>query len=104
MGVKWFRALLWPATCLALLVLLSLQGSVPATGAQASAPPKPPGQDATKQDSTKQDPTKQDSTKTDTEEETPFTFRSGVTLVTTPVTVFDSGGQFVYDIDPNEFK
>jgi VWFA-related protein len=30
--------------------------------------------------------------------------RSNVQLVTTPVTVFDSGGQFVYDLEQEEFK
>jgi VWFA-related protein len=96
METKLLRAFFWPAACMALLVMLSMQGSAPTVAAQAGGAAKPPEAAAK--------PPDQDATKKDTEEESPFTFRSGVTLITTPVTVFDSGKQFVYDIDPNEFK
>ncbi len=39
-----------------------------------------------------------------TPQEGQYTIRSNVQLVTTPVTVFDSGGQYVYDLEKDEFK
>jgi VWFA-related protein len=90
MRLKWLRAFSWLAACLALLVMLFALGWVRTSAAQQSPAAKPSDQDATKKEGT---------------EEPPATIiRGGTTLITTPVTVFDSGRQFVYDIDPNEFK
>jgi VWFA-related protein len=88
-GLKWLRAFFLPATCGALLLMLFAYGSVRTIAAQAGAAVKPP---------------EQDSTKKETEEAPTTKIYTGTTMVTTPVTVFDSGRQFVYDIDPNEFK
>ena len=90
MRLKWSRALSWPAASLALLVICLTQGSVRTLAAQVAPATKPPPQDTTKKESTEEAPT--------------ATIMTGTTLVTTPVTVFDSAGQFVYDVDPNEFQ
>jgi len=87
MRLKWLRTFFLPAACLAVMVLFLAQGRT--LTAQAGAAAKPAEQDTTKKGA---------------EEEPTTKITTGTTLVTTPVTVFDSGGQFVYDIDPNEFK
>jgi VWFA-related protein len=90
MGLKWLRTFGCLAASLALLVVFAEEGSVRAVLAQDAAA-KAPAQTAPE----KQPP--------DTTQAGP-TIRSNVQLVTTPVTVFDSAGQFVYDLNEAEFK
>jgi len=78
----------------ALLMLgVALAGQVPAPRAQEGAAGKTPEPAA---------PQKNSSDQTQPTDE--FTIKSNVQMVTTPVTVFDSGGQFVYDLQKDEFK
>jgi VWFA-related protein len=91
MGPKWLRwGVPWAATLLLLLVLSEL-GSAPAVVAQQGGPGAEPGQAAAQKAPT--DPT-----------QIMGTIHVESRLVTTPVTVFDSAGQFVYDVDKDEFK
>jgi VWFA-related protein len=76
-------------------VLLAFAGLTlgPAAWAQEGTAAKSPEQAAPQGDSPDQPPVGEE-----------YKIRSNVQLVTTPVTVFDSGGQFVYDLEQNEFK
>lgn len=91
MELKWLRAFLRLAACLALVGMLAGQGSIRTIQAQQATPSSGPAPNAPKQESA-------DATQGIT------TLRVESHLVTTPVTVFDSSGQFVYDVDQNEFK
>jgi VWFA-related protein len=91
MDLKWLRAFLRLAACLALVGVLAEQGSVGTVQAQQGTASGGPAPNAPKKESG--DPT-----------QTITTLRVESKLVTTPVTVFDSAGQFVYDVDQNEFK
>jgi VWFA-related protein len=91
MDLKWLRGFLRWAATLMLLSVLSEQGSVRTTLAQQGVAGAEPGQTAPRKEST--DPT-----------QTAATIRVESRLVTTPVTVFDSAGQFVYDVQQDEFK
>ncbi len=82
MGSKWLRMLGCLAAFLVLLVGFAEQGSVRAILAQEGAAGKTPEQPA----------------------QGDLTIRQQVQLVSTPVTVFDSAGQFVYDLEKAEFK
>jgi len=87
MGLRWFRAFPRWVAWLALAALLAGQGSVRIVQAQQ------PAGAATEPAAAKQP-------------EQPIdipTIRSESRMVTTPVTVFDSGGQFVYDLQQDEF-
>src|ERR1035441_3839224 len=92
MNWKWLRGFFcWTASS-ALLVVLAIQLPAAAAWAQEGGAAKSPAeQGAPKKDSTDQ-----------TQEET--IIRSNVNYVTTPVTVFDSSGNFVYDLEQQEFK
>lgn len=97
MGPKWLGgSVRWAAT-LVLLLVLSEQGPVrtslaqPACAGRQGVAGAAPGQTAPQKESA--DPT-----------QTVATIRVESRLVTTPVTVFDSGGQFVYDVQQDEFK
>jgi VWFA-related protein len=61
------------------------QGAGPGKSPSSQTPPKPDSADAD-------------------QENAPYTITSNVHLVTTPVTVFDTSGQFVYDLEKAEFK
>jgi VWFA-related protein len=91
MGFKWLRVFGCLAASLVLLAMVAGEGSVPAVLAQEGAAGKAPEQPAPQKESP------------DLTQGGP-TIRTQVQLVTTPVTVFDSAGQFVYDLDKNEFK
>jgi len=91
MSLKWLRCFSLQAALLTLWVGLAGQG--PVAGAQESAAGQNPPPAAPKVDSTDQTPGADE-----------YRIRSNVQLVTTPVTVFDSGGQFVYDLQRDEFK
>jgi len=94
MKSKWLRGFFCRAASLALLMALADQVTGPAAWAQEGVAGKTPaGQTAPKKESTDT-----------TEENTPYKITTNVRLVTTPVTVFDSGGQFVYDLQQEEFK
>jgi VWFA-related protein len=91
MNWKWLRCFFRQAGTIALLLALA----VPLVAAQApqNVTVNGPAQAAPKKDSTDQMPGPGD-----------FVITSNPMLVTTPATVFDSGGQFVYDLEQNEFK
>jgi len=94
MNWKWLSCSIGGAASLILLVLLV--GSLPmatawAQNGSAGKPATEPA--APKTDST--NPAQENST---------YKIFSNPRLVTTPVTVFDSGGQFVYDLEKDEFK
>ena len=91
MDLKWLRAFLRLAACLALVGVLAEPGSVGTIQAQQGTASGGPAANAPKKESA--DPT-----------QAITTLRVESHLVTTPVTVFDSAGQFVYDVDQNEFK
>lgn len=92
MNGKWLRSLFCWTASWTLLMALSMQLPEVAAWAQAGAAAKSPvEQGAPKKDSTDQ-----------TQEEA--IIRSNVNYVTTPVTVFDSSGNFVYDLEQQEFK
>lgn len=93
MNWKWLRCSLCEAASFALLVALALTAPVRAAGAQEGAAGKSPEQAAPKKDSTDQ-----------TQEPAPYKIVVPVRYVVTPVTVFDSSGQFVYDLSQEEFK
>src|ERR1039458_7067253 len=91
MNGKWLRSLfLWTASW-TLLMALSMQLPAAAWAQEGAAAKSPAEQGAPKKDSTGQ-----------TQEES--IIRSNVNVVTTPVTVFDSSGNFVYDLEKEEFK
>jgi len=78
----------------ALLMALAVPPPAPLGWAQDNKTAKPPEQPAPQKDSTDQ-----------TQEPQPFKLQPVIVQrVTTPVTVFDSGGQLVYDLEQNEFK
>jgi VWFA-related protein len=94
MNWKWLRCFFCQAASLALLMALAGQALPLAAQAQQNVTVNSPGQAAPKKDSTDQ-----------TQEVTPYKLQPVVvTYVWTPVTVFDSGGQFVYDLEKDEFK
>ncbi len=93
MNWKWLRYSFWRAASFTLLVALLGMSLPSASRAQEGTASKSPEQAAPKQDSTDQ-----------TQLAGTTIIRSNVQLVTTPVTVFDSGGQFVYDLEQDEFK
>lgn len=95
MNLRRLRCSISKAASLALLLALVGLASGPATWAQAPAPDKSPEQTA---------PPKGSPDQPQMPGEGEFKIQSNVQLVTTPVTVFDSSGQFVYDLDQNEFK
>jgi len=81
------------AASLALLMVLACQASAVKAWAQDATAKAPAAQPAPKQDAN--NPAPDDGT---------FTIQSNVHYVTTPVTVFDSSGNFVYDLEKEEFK
>jgi VWFA-related protein len=91
MDLKWLRAFLRLAACLALAGVLAEPGSVGTLQAQQATASGDAAANAPKKESS--DPTQPITT-----------LRVESHLVTTPVTVFDSAGQFVYDVDQDEFK
>jgi VWFA-related protein len=93
MNWKWLRCFVCRAAFLALLVALADQVLAPAAWSQDGVAGKSPEQAAPKKDSTDQ-----------SQETEPFKIVVPVQNVTTPVTVFDSAGQFVYDLEKDEFK
>jgi VWFA-related protein len=92
MNGKWLRSFFCPAASVALGVLLAGQALAPAVGAQEGAADKAPQQGLAK------------AGPADQTQETPFKIPVIVRYVTTPVTVFDSSGQFIYDLVQDEFK
>ncbi len=114
MNWKLLRSFLCRAAFVSLLGVLVCPS--PATIAGAQNPPSaeaPAAQPAPKQDSTNPpttNPAPANSPQNNPPEtnpgqgETPFTFHENVQLVTTPVTVFDTSGNFVYDLEKDEFK
>jgi VWFA-related protein len=106
MNRKWLRCFLCGAAILALWAVLACQWPAPATWAQEGAASKSPEQAAPKPEQTAPKPGEATPKKdaTDNSQATgEYKIQSNVQNVTTPVTVFDSGGQFVYDLDQNEF-
>ena len=93
MNRKLLRNIVGGAALVALLMMLAYQAPLVIAWAQDAAGKAPAAQSAPKQDSP-------DST----EEPAPYTITSNVRLVTTPVTVFDHSGNFVYDLEKDEFK
>ena len=94
MNWKWLRCFCCRAASLPLLVALAYLAPAATAWAQDGAAAKSPAaQAAPKPDST--NPAQENPT---------YTITSNVQLVTTPVTVFDSSGQFVYDLEKDEFK
>ena len=93
MNRKLLRNIVGGAALVALLMMLAYQAPAVIAWAQDAAGKAPAAQSAPKQDSP-------DST----EEPAPYTITSNVRLVTTPVTVFDHSGNFVYDLEKDEFK
>jgi VWFA-related protein len=94
MNRKWLRFFYYQAGSLAILLALAGQALAPAAQAQQNVTVKSPADQAAP---------KKDSADETQLAGTPI-IRSNVQYVTTPVTVFDSGGQFVYDLEQNEFK
>lgn len=94
MNRTWLRSFWSRVAFLALGIALAGQAPPPAALGQDSAAGKGP---------TEQTPPKTDSSN-QTQEPPPYIIQVPVHYVTTPVTVFDSSGQFVYDLDQNEFK
>ncbi len=98
MNWKWLRCFICRAASLALLMALAGQSPAPLAWAQESVTVKSPAEQAApKKDST-------DQTQTDQTQEPYRLPPVTVQIVTTPVTVFDSGGQFVYGLEQNEFQ
>jgi VWFA-related protein len=91
------RSLVFRAACVVLLVALANQAWTLRVRAQAPAAPAAGQSQPTSPAAPKPDTGQ-------TEEPEPFIIRTPVQLVTTPVTVKDSGGNFVYDLEKNEFK
>jgi VWFA-related protein len=93
MNLRWLRWRISKAA--SLVLLLTIVGLAPAmvAEAQAPAPEKSPEQAAPQKNPPDQP-----------QAEGEYKIQSNVQLVTTPVTVFDSSGQFVYDLDQEEFK
>jgi VWFA-related protein len=97
MNWKWLRRRYCQAGGLALLLALTGQALLSAAQTPQNVTVTSPEQAAPKKDSPDQKQTDQ------TEE--PFKLKPVIVrIVTTPVTVFDSGGQFVYDLEKDEFK
>ena len=95
MNLKRLRCFFSQAVSLALLLTVVGLASASVARAQAPAPDKSPEQTA---------PPKGSPDQPQTPGEGEYRIPVNVQLVTTPVTVFDSGGQFVYDLDQDEFK
>ena len=86
--------------CYAMSFAMVMAIALPLTAAQAPQPSAPPQPTATVKSSADQTTPKQDS-----DDQTPeYVIPSTVHVVQTPVTVFDSGGNFVYDLQKDEFK
>lgn len=92
MNRHWLRIILGGAALLACFLALGIPSSAPTGWAQEKATVNGPQQNTPPKDSTDQ-----------TQEKPTFVIPSTVRLVTTPVTVFDSGGQLVYDLEKDEF-
>jgi VWFA-related protein len=92
MNGNWLRRFVFRAALLMLLAVAANVVLAPATWAQGGSGGTVPAQDPAKNDTHQ------------TQEPPPFVIRAPVHLVTTPVTVKDSGGNFVYDLEQNEFK
>jgi VWFA-related protein len=94
MNRKWLRCIGCGTAFLALLVGLANQSPATIAWAQDGAAAKSPaGQPAAQKEPT-----------APAQGNVPYTIQTNVHYVTTPVTVFDSSGQFVYDLDKEEFK
>jgi len=93
MNRKLLRSIARGAASVALLMVLAYQAPAVIAWAQDAAGKAPAAQPTPKQDSTGQ-----------TEEAPLYVIPSNVRLVTTPVTVFDTSGNFVYDLEKEEFK
>ena len=107
MNWKLLRRLFCGVAALALIVALAHWSATVLTWAQDSTGKAPAAQPAPKQDSTNppaQAAPKQDSTNPPGQEGPEYTIGVTTQLVTTPVTVFDSSGNFVYDLEKDEFK
>ncbi len=88
------RGILFLVVMLVFLGILGSQSQRVLAGPQDATPKAPPAQPA---------PTKADAPNP-ADDNGMYTIRSNVRLVTTPVTVFDNSGQFVYDLEKDEFK
>lgn len=93
MNRKLLRNIVGGAALVVLLMVLAYQTPAVIAWAQDAAGKAPAAQPAPKQASP-------DST----DEPAPYTITSNVRMVTTPVTVFDTSGNFVYDLEKDEFK
>jgi len=93
MNWKWLRCSFCLAASLVLMLLVARPALGPVAWAQEGAAGKSPEQAAPQKDSTDQ-----------TQGTEPYKILVPVNLITTPVTVYDSGGQFVYDLQQDEFK
>jgi len=93
MNWKRLRSFLCRAASLALLMVLAGLAMAPAARAQENVTVKSPAQTAPKKDAADE-----------TQGTVPYKIIVPVQNVTTPVTVFDSSGQFVYDLEKDEFK
>ena len=93
MNWQWLRSFSCRAVFLVLVGLLVALIMAPTVWAQENVTVKAPQQTAPKDNPSDQALGAGD-----------LIIRSNPILVTTPVTVFDTGGQFVYDLDQNEFK
>ena len=91
MNGNWLRGFFCRTASLVLLLGLADLARVPAARAQGQDQGKPPA------------PAQNDSSN-QTQQPPPYTIPVSVHYVTTPVTVLDSGGNFVYDLEQNEFK
>jgi VWFA-related protein len=93
MNWQWLRSFSCRAAFLALMGLLLAHTLAPAAWAQENVTVKSPQQTAPKDNPADQTPGAGE-----------FKIIVNPIEVTTPVTVFDTGGQFVYDLDRNEFN
>jgi VWFA-related protein len=102
MDGKWLRCCVGGAAALALGIWLAGYPFAAAQTAPSPAQPAPPEEKtAPKPDASTPAPVN-DATVDNTQGE--YRIRSNVQLVTTPVTVFDSARQYVYDLDQDEFQ
>ena len=92
MSRKWLRCSLWGAATVMLGLTLAGPARTPSAWARQGSAGQQPQQAPAKTDSNQPPP-----------EGTP-TIRTITRIVTTPVTVYDSSGQFVYDLQREEFK
>ena len=98
MSCKWLRGVSFSAIVLTVLLAVA----VPFTAAQGQPQPQP------QQNVTVKNPADQTAPKQDPSDQTPdeqiYKIFTPVHVVTTPVTVMDTGGNFVYDLEKDEFK